>query len=383
MLIAGLIWYCQGGNRDSKQRLRSSALSQNIGNRRKNTPHLTGSQRTRALLSNARGQRTHKFACLNAQTDDCSVLEDDDSDVPAEPEPEARPRNGHSKQVPVSKPARIGPVLSRPNAVEERRYDVDGLLYSKAEFVEEYGGLSAWNQAKSQAVSPAKAVLPAGPAAMSSRAAQLASSKSDSAAASLAPRDVEERRYDVDGMLYTKAEFIEEYGGTSEWDQPRRALLSAAPAESSAVPPLPPLPPLPPKPDSASVFALSVSLYNQRMGGDSARGHETSGDRTASKGGTGRPGAGSGGLLKIKTPLASDLAALTATARCDPPLLGTQPARLDQSGARMPRTVPPPDVSSPKPARIVPPKHAARSSGRAPDIESPKPPACRFIADLD
>ena len=31
-----------------------------------------------------------------------------------------------------------------------------------------------------------------------------------------------ERRYDTDGVLYTRQEFVEEYGGTVEWDHARR-----------------------------------------------------------------------------------------------------------------------------------------------------------------
>lgn len=33
-----------------------------------------------------------------------------------------------------------------------------------------------------------------------------------------------ERRYDTDGCLYTKAEFIQEYGGTWEWDEAQEEL---------------------------------------------------------------------------------------------------------------------------------------------------------------
>lgn len=37
-----------------------------------------------------------------------------------------------------------------------------------------------------------------------------------------APEVPVERRYDTDGGLYTKAEFIGEYGGTAEWEAARR-----------------------------------------------------------------------------------------------------------------------------------------------------------------
>ena len=39
----------------------------------------------------------------------------------------------------------------------------------------------------------------------------------------------EERRYDLDGELYTRAEFVEEYGGTREWDAAERQ--APAPAQ--------------------------------------------------------------------------------------------------------------------------------------------------------
>ena len=332
-------WRRQGGNRDNKQRFRLSAPSQGFGKSKREPPRLNGAQRAQALLSNVRGARTATFACLNAQADDCSVLEDGDSDVNAAPQPDPRLHNGHSKQASPSKPARIGPAPSQSKGVEERRYDVDGLLYSKAEFIEEYGGGSEWNKAKRQAVQPT------GPPTAKPRAtAQLGSSKQDSVKPSPAPKQVEERRYDVDGALYTKAEFIEEYGGTSEWDQAR----SRAPAEPSAAPPLPP------KHESTSACALS--MYNERMRGDAARGSETSGDRKAGKCSAAKPGPRSGGLLKIKTPLASD--------------------------APMPRVAPPTTFTSPIPVPVALPKPAARSSGQARDTAPPRS-SSRFIAELD
>lgn len=39
-----------------------------------------------------------------------------------------------------------------------------------------------------------------------------------------------ERRYDTDGGLYTKAEFVGEYGGTAEWEAARRQPTVAAAA---------------------------------------------------------------------------------------------------------------------------------------------------------
>lgn len=40
----------------------------------------------------------------------------------------------------------------------------------------------------------------------------------------------EERRYDTDGVLYTKAEFVGEYGGTREWEQAKREAVGEPPA---------------------------------------------------------------------------------------------------------------------------------------------------------
>ena len=46
-----------------------------------------------------------------------------------------------------------------------------------------------------------------------------------------------ERRFDVDGELYTRAEFVQEYGGTAEWDRARRPPPPAPPpAQGSSVP---------------------------------------------------------------------------------------------------------------------------------------------------
>ena len=38
-----------------------------------------------------------------------------------------------------------------------------------------------------------------------------------------------ERRFDEDGELYTRAEFVQEYGGTVEWDRARRPPPPSAP----------------------------------------------------------------------------------------------------------------------------------------------------------
>ena len=88
-------------------------------------------------------------------------------------------------------------------ATAERRFDTDGGLYTKAEFVGEYGGTAEWEAARRQpATEPSpRDAAPAAPA---------------------------ERRYDTDGGLYTKVEFIGEYGGTAEWEAARRQPAVAA-----------------------------------------------------------------------------------------------------------------------------------------------------------
>ena len=96
------------------------------------------------------------------------------------------------------------------SAPEEKRYDDDGRggqkLYTKAEFVELYGGHAEWNAANRPPPPRAQPVAPASPRA--------------GAGAPL------ERRYDDDGRggrkLYTKAEFFKEYGGTAEWQRAAR-----------------------------------------------------------------------------------------------------------------------------------------------------------------
>ena len=45
-----------------------------------------------------------------------------------------------------------------------------------------------------------------------------------------APAAPAERRYDTDDGLYTKAEFVGEYGGAAEWDAAKRQPATAAAA---------------------------------------------------------------------------------------------------------------------------------------------------------
>lgn len=79
---------------------------------------------------------------------------------------------------------------------EKRTSPDDGQQYTKEEFVEFYGGTTEWD-----------AAAPATP-------------KKDEAPTEngKAPDDPNEKRVAPDGSSYTKAEFVEFYGGTTEWD---------------------------------------------------------------------------------------------------------------------------------------------------------------------
>lgn len=97
-------------------------------------------------------------------------------------------------------PPGVGPPGLAPQSPQprepERRYDADGVLYTLAEFIQEYGGTAEWARAARQ--------------------------------------EEEERRCDPnDGVLYTKAEFVAEYGGTAEWVRaaPGRQLTGEAGAQ--------------------------------------------------------------------------------------------------------------------------------------------------------
>ena len=95
---------------------------------------------------------------------------------------------------------------------EEKRYDDDGRggrkLYTKAEFVKEYGSTAEWDAAPRAQPVALRACAPA-------------------------PL---ERRFDTDGhggqRLYTKAEFFQEYGNYGQWERAPRAppLRASAPA---------------------------------------------------------------------------------------------------------------------------------------------------------
>ena len=72
---------------------------------------------------------------------------------------------------------------------QEKRKDTDGRWYTKAEFVQCYGGTAEWDRATKKPQPPPK------------------------------PREPERRVSEEDGVSYTKQEFIDYFGGTAEWDR--------------------------------------------------------------------------------------------------------------------------------------------------------------------
>ena len=123
----------------------------------------------------------------------------------------------------------------------EKRFDEDGELYTKAEFIEEYHGSTVeWDQAKRQPSAvqrqqnqpprrqqnqPPKAPPPPAPAPAPAAAKKAPAAPTTTSSNNNKPGgggDVE-RRYDTDGGLYTRQEFVEEYhGSTVEWDKATR-----------------------------------------------------------------------------------------------------------------------------------------------------------------
>ena len=124
------------------------------------------------------------------------------------------------------------------DAAEERRYDEDGELYTRQEFIDEYGSTREWDRARRQpavqrqqteeprrrqqqqpkappAAAPAPGVLRA------AKKAPVAPSDPSSSGGNRNGGDVE-RRFDTDGGLFTRQEFVDYYGGTAEWDKARR-----------------------------------------------------------------------------------------------------------------------------------------------------------------
>ena len=96
-------------------------------------------------------------------------------------------------------------------------------------------------------------------------------------------RPEEERRYDVDGVLYTKAEFVQEYGGTHEWKLAKRPGTTRPPAAPS-------VPPIAKPPASSAASASASCSYRDRMRGQASR----SARRSGSSGGGGGGGGGGG-----------------------------------------------------------------------------------------
>ena len=110
-----------------------------------------------------------------------------------------------------------------------------------------------------------------------------------SAVGGMAP-PAEERRYDYDGELYTKEEFILEYGGTKEWEAAERP-PPVRPAEAWA-------PPEEPQVAAAAEAAAALSIQSKGKkgrGGKKGGGGGGGGDGEGAGGGSGGGGGGGGG----------------------------------------------------------------------------------------
>lgn len=89
----------------------------------------------------------------------------------------------------------------------DKRKDTDGKYYTKAEFIEQYGGTKEWD----------------------ARAAHSSQGAGRKAGAPIGgSKKGEEKRLDTDGKMYSRAEFVKQYGGTREWDARGQATKRAA-----------------------------------------------------------------------------------------------------------------------------------------------------------
>ena len=136
---------------------------------------------------------------------------------------------GSAAPAPAPAPVAAAPVAVVEVEVELREDPEDGELYTREEFVEQYGGTAEWDRAK---VHRFKAPT-AAPASIYETAAPAP------APVPAAVAEVELREDPDDGELYTKEEFVEQYGGTVEWEQAavhRFKAPTAAPAAAPAAP---------------------------------------------------------------------------------------------------------------------------------------------------
>lgn len=95
-------------------------------------------------------------------------------------------------------------------AAPERRTDPeDGEAYTREEFIEQYGGTAEWD-AVGQRLQQAR---------LQQQPQQHAAIQADLAGMAVSGCGGEVKRVDPeDGVAYTRAEFIDAYGGTAEWD---------------------------------------------------------------------------------------------------------------------------------------------------------------------
>ena len=111
----------------------------------------------------------------------------------------------------------------------ERRQDSDGTWYTKAEFMSEYSGTAEWDRAK-RWQPPQQEPPPAQPPPTQQQQQQPQQQEQQQQEQQPPPQQQPpppppqqqlevERRYDTDGVAYTKEEFMLEYGGTAEWER--------------------------------------------------------------------------------------------------------------------------------------------------------------------
>lgn len=148
----------------------------------------------------------------------------DEPKSPAPPAAGARPSLYGELFGPGHAPA-PAPLGSSEHVVEvELREDPqDGELYTKEEFVDQYGGTVEWDQATVHR--------------FKTTAVPAASMYDSSPARAIAPKaEVELREDPEDGELYTKEEFFEQYGGTDEWDRATVHRFNAVAAAAATAP---------------------------------------------------------------------------------------------------------------------------------------------------
>ena len=128
---------------------------------------------------------------------------------------------------------------------QSMRSDANGAVYTRAQFAEHYGGEDEWNAARRRSGSRN------GSRQTSVRLGVDEALASDPSESDSIEEDASERRYDVgrsmlsvlkskksmradaDGAVYSRQDFIDFYGGTSEWDAAKRMQIHGAARRAS------------------------------------------------------------------------------------------------------------------------------------------------------